>query len=246
MQSEEQTIEQAGVPAACPDPCGHCGAHRYSVCRVLPDAELSRLATVAAVRRLAPADALVRQGDPATHVFNVTDGCIMLSTLLADGRRQVLGFLTLGDFIGLRTDLTYSFTAEAVGSATVCRLPRQPFLDVLLQTPALEWELLDRASDDLACAEQHMILLGRKTAEERVASFLIDMANKQARNGGEPNLLILRMTRTDIADYLGLTTETVSRVISAWNRRSIIQLAGHRTVRLLNRAWLDRTAKASE
>jgi CRP/FNR family transcriptional regulator len=105
----------------------------------------------------------------------------------------------------------------------------------------LERELLDRASSELSAAREQMLLLGRKTARERVASFLIGLSAREARLGTPSGHVQLPMTRTDIADYLGLTTETVSRVVTEFRRRGLIRLGGFGVVHLLDPARLEAT-----
>ncbi len=231
--------------AACPQICEACAARAFSICSVLPHPELRRLADSGAVKTFEPRATLVREGDPADHVFNITEGMVMLYRLLADGRRQVLGFLLQGDFLGLTAGSAYDLGVEALTPVQVCRFPRPAFRRLLLETPQLEQELLSRASDELLAARAHLTLLGRKTAIERVTSFLLHLADRQARLGGSAELVELPMTRTDIADYLGLTPETVSRSLSMIKRLKAVQIVGTDAVRLLKRPMLEDLAEAS-
>ncbi len=226
-----------------PDHCASCSARTISICRALPHPELRRLAQCGTDKGYEPGATLVLQGDRAEAVFNVVEGVAMLFKLLADGRRQVLGFLMKGDFIGLAEGPEYGFSAQAVTTVQVCRFPRPEFRRFLLKTPALEEELLSRASSELIAAQTHLTLLGRKTAMERVTSFLLDTARRSARLGASPDLVHLAMTRGDIADYLGLTTETVSRTISMLKRVRAIQLLDHGMVRLAARDRLEDLAE---
>jgi CRP/FNR family transcriptional regulator len=229
--------------AACPKICEACSARAFSICNVLPHPELRRLADCAAVKTFEPHGELVCEGEPAEHVFNITEGVVMLFRLLADGRRQVLGFLLKGDFLGLTAGATYDLGVEALTPVRVCRFPRPAFRRLLLETPQLEQELLSRASDELLAARAHLTLLGRKTAIERVCSFLLHLADRQQRLGGSAELIELPMTRTDIADYLGLTPETVSRSLSMLKRLKAVQTVGADAVRLLKRDMLDDLAE---
>jgi CRP/FNR family transcriptional regulator len=230
--------------ATCPKVCEACSARAFSICSVLPHPELRRLADCSAVRAFEPRAELVREGDAAEHVFNITEGMVMLYRLLADGRRQVLGFLLKGDFLGLTAGAAYDIGVSALTPVRVCRFPRPAFRRLLLETPQLEEELLSRASDELLAARAHLTLLGRKTAIERVTSFLLHLADRQVRLGGSPDLIELPMTRTDIADYLGLTPETVSRSLSMLKRLKAIQTIGTDAVRLLKRSMLEDLAEA--
>ena len=128
---------------------------------------------------------------------------------LADGRRQIVGFMVPGDFLGLAFGGLHLCSAEAVTEVTLCRFPRAAFLALCDECPALEKEILQRTSTELAAAQEQMLLLGRKTALERVASFVLSMGRRQRRRTAEA--VALPMNRIDIADHLGLTVETVSR-----------------------------------
>jgi CRP/FNR family transcriptional regulator len=227
----------------CPTLCEACDARGVSICRVLPHPQLRRLAAPAAIGDYAIGETLLFEGDPAAHVLNITEGAVMLSKGLADGRRQVLGFLFKGDFLGLTLTETYGLSAQALTPAKACRFPRASFQRLLRETPRLEEELLSRASDELVSARLHLTLLGRKSATERVATFLGCMADRTATLGGQPGTAHLPMTRADIADYLGLTTETVSRVISALKRQRTIGQAGRGLVRILDAQRLEALAE---
>jgi CRP/FNR family transcriptional regulator len=227
------------------DLCTRCGARKISICHVLPHPELRRLAECGSVKAYAAGDPVLFEGEPAEHVFNITEGMVMLFKLLSDGRRQVLGFLFKGDFLGLTGGAEQQYGVQALTSVRVCRFPRAAFRRLLLETPRLEEELLSRASDELISAQAHLTLLGRKTALERVSSFLLYIAEREARLGGAPDLAFLPMTRADMADFLGLTTETVSRIISSLKRERVIQLLEHGAIRLLRRDQLTARAEAA-
>jgi CRP/FNR family transcriptional regulator len=225
--------------------CERCEARQVSICSALPDVEQCRLADLATHRLYAAGELLVREGETADYVFNITEGVVMLFKLLSDGRRQVLGFLFKGDFLGLASAGEYSFGVQALTTVRICRFGRLVFQRFLIDTPRLEQELLSRASNELIAAHTHLTLLGRKTAMEKVASFLLYLADREARIGGAPDLAFLPMTRADIADFLGLTTETVSRTMSELRRRRVIQLLAHGGVRFLQRDALDACAEAA-
>jgi CRP/FNR family transcriptional regulator len=139
---------------------------------------------------------------------------------LSDGRCQITGFLFAGDFLGFAGANTQGYTAEAVVPTTVCCLSQSRFMRVLDEFPALERTLLDRATSDLHAAQEQMLLLGRKSARERVASFLVSMCRRQGLRQDDP--LLLPMSRADIADHLGLTLETVSRMLSRLREERIL------------------------
>lgn len=225
--------------------CEACSARTISICRILPHPDLRDLADLAALKAYRAGDLVFREGDRAEHVFNITEGMVMAFKLLGDGRRQVLGFLFKGDFVGLVGGAEHGFGVQALTHVSVCRFPRPAFRRFLLERPDLEDELLSRASDDLVAARDHVTLLGRKSATERVTSFLLGMAEREARLGGAPDLAFLPMTRADMADFLGLTLETVSRVLSSLKRQRIIELLPHNIIRLSQRERLSDMAEAA-
>jgi CRP/FNR family transcriptional regulator len=202
--------------------CDECTVRGLAVCGSLSDTELPDLAAMASTKRLEPGQTLFHEGDTAQDVYTLTHGILKLYKLMGDGRRQITGFLLPGDFLGLAYSQVYVYSAEAVAQTTVCRFPRRQFMRLLDRYPALEKDLLGRASSELAAAQDQMLLLGRKTARERLATFLEKVAMRHDARPGQA--VPLPMSRTDIADYLGLTIETVSRTFSALKAERLIAL----------------------
>ena len=223
--------------------CSGCGAREHSVCGALDDRQLDRLDALADHMTLKPGDVLVRQGDPANHLFNVTSGSVRVYRLLPDGRRQITGFLFAGDFLGLATGDTYAFSAEAIEASTACRFRRNEYRDEVRNNPALEAALLDRVTHDLAAAQAQMLLLGRKTAQERIASFLLDLPAHDPCRPGPADHVRLPMTRAEIADYLGLMIETVSRVLTRFKTSGVIRLLSLNELRIEDPARLRAIAE---
>jgi len=222
-------LELKALPAGCADrrrstACETCGARPLSVCASIDDADLIRLDALAEHLNLQAGDTLTRAEDPALHVFNITSGSVRVYKLLADGRRQIVGFLFAGDFLGLATGDNYVFSAEAIEPVTACRFRKADYRTLIRETPALETALLDRASHELAAAQNQMLLLGRKTALERVSTFLMELPGHDPARQGQDGRVHLPMTRAEIADYLGLTIETVSRVFTRLKTQGVIRL----------------------
>ena len=144
--------------------------------------------------------------------------------LLADGRRQVTGFLFPGDFLGLGNDKSYRYSAEALTPAMLCRFKRAALQEALQKFPAMEQRLFGMASNELAAAQDQMVLLGRKTAHEKLASFLLMLSKRAERRGQKPTPIPLAMNRSEIGDYLGLTIETTSRVFTKMKQSGVIAL----------------------
>lgn len=205
-------------------PCANCGARPLGVCADLKGHELQSMACASETISAQPGQALFHEGDPNPYVFNVVEGAVKLYRLLPDGRRQITGFLFQGDFLGLGGRGLSSFTAEALTPLDACRFRRGDFDQLLNALPALEHRLVALAGDELMAAQEQIVLLGRKTARERLASFLTRLSERQVQLGGPAGHVHLPMTRLDIADYLGLTIETVSRVFTQFKTSGLIQL----------------------
>jgi CRP-like cAMP-binding protein len=174
---------------------------------------LEQFGTTVSVRR----DRQVHgQGDEADCCYRILSGCVRVVKLMEDGRRQIGEFLMAGDLLGFDALETYDFAAEAVSDVVLRRYPRR-MVDALAESNmALTRRLRDEASISLRLAHTRLVLLGRKTASERIASFLLEMAERLPAE--HANVLDLPMGRTDIADHLGLTIETVCRVLAHLRR----------------------------
>lgn len=225
-------------------PCQGCEVRDKAVCGVLDCAKLEQFRNLGWTLTLSPGQALFHEGDPATRVFTLTRGTLKLYKLLADGRRQVTGFLHPGDFLGISIDDEHAFSAEALERSQLCWFPRNRFDDFVDDQPGMERALYRKAAHELAAAQQQFVLLGRKTASERLASFLLVVSERSEEPDAAADTVRLPMSRSDIADYLGLTKETVSRVISALKRDRIIRLQTLDTVEIVDRERLERVAEA--
>src|SRR4051794_14088707 len=174
--------------------------------------------------------------EPADYVYQVMTGAVRSYKLLSDGRRQIGAFHLVGDIFGLEIGTEHRFTAEAVIDTAV-RLMRRRSLELVAQSDVtVARNLLSMTTNNLRHAEDHMLLLGRKTSLERVAAFLIEMDQRSAAAG----ILALPMCRRDIADYLGLTLETVSRALSRLHDLGTLGFIGNnqRQIVLLDRGKL--------
>jgi len=221
--------------------CSKCSVRLVSVCAVLSPGELQEMEAMSRGMRFAAREMLASQGSPGDSVFTITEGMVRIYRLLADGRRQVLGFALPGDFLGLSLFDVYSFSADAVTDTVVCSFPRKSFVAYADQRPHLMGRLYEFASHELSLAQDQMVLLGRRTAEERVGTFLIMMRDRLRRLGHTSPTLPLSMTRQDIADYLGLTIETVSRTFTKLaNAKTIVVVPDG--VRMLRERDLERLA----
>jgi CRP/FNR family transcriptional regulator len=223
--------------------CRHCATRSLAVCSALELDELEALESVVLPITRRQDQSLFQEGDPLQYVFIVTGGYLKTFKLLADGRRQITGFPTVGDFLGLAGNGTYGFGAEALTQVRLCQVKRRDMDALLGRFPNLRQRLLELARHELALAQEQQLLLGRKTSRERVASFLLALAERAKRGpGNRQDLVALPMTRGDIGDYLGLTLETVSRVFSAFRREGLIDTNEDRTARILDREGLEALA----
>jgi CRP/FNR family transcriptional regulator len=195
------------------------------------------------MQRLRPEQSVFHEGDPAKRVFMVTHGALKLYTLLADGRRQITGFMFPGDFLGVSVDEEYAFTVEALEDTELWWFSREAFDRFICEHPKVERELYRLAAHELAEAQRQMVLLGRKAAAERLASFFLSLLERAERASGVlEQAFDLPMSRIDIADYLGLTKETVSRMLAHLRSRGLIRLQAQDRVEVLDRDGLRATA----
>jgi len=174
------------------------------------------------------------EGEDADAFFKVVSGVVRVCTFLSDGRRQIDAFHVSGDVFGLETGKAYSLSAEAVCASTVISYRRSDLARFEESNKALSRQLLFYAMRGLARAQAHSVLLGRRTAIEKVAAFIIDWAAYSPNS----NVVTLAMSRQDIADYLGLTIETVSRTFSHLEREAFIEVTTARQITLKDRRGL--------
>jgi len=206
-----------------------------AVCRGLAREATSRIMAVSTLQKLASGETLFAEGDEAVGIYEVVTGMLQLFKLLPDGRRQITGFLGGGQILGLAPEGGHVYTAEAITEVTLCRYKRAGFERLIDEVPGLARRLLAVASHELRAAQDQMLLLGRKGATEKVASFLLLVAEQQ----GHGDEVSVPMTRSDIADYLGLTVETVSRTFTKLKLQGLIALPTPNHVQILDRDQLE-------
>ena len=210
-----------------------------SLSTALPLAERDTLEPLSRRVSLDHHETLFGQDEPACSVFNVTSGALRLYRILPDGRRQVTGFAFPGDFVGLSLLDRFAVSADALGPVTACRFDRLAFIDLLREQPGLMMHLHEITGQELSRAKDMMMLLGRRTADEKIAAFLTGLQARYARIGRTSVTLELPMGRLDIADHLGLTIETVSRTMTRFDRDGCILIVPG-GVRLIDQGRLDR------
>lgn len=215
--------------------------HRAGIgepCRQLPDQ-----AGPGITQRVEAGQTVVIEGDPIDHYFRILSGTVRLYKAVADGRRQIIDFLGPKECFGLTGLDQHGCSVEAITDVTMVRYPRHRLDSAIEDKPDLGRQLLRLACTELSRAQRRMLLLGRKSAEERVASFLLDLAERREDSDQDPTCLHLAMSRQDIADHLGLTIETVSRIFTRFRRTGLIGVPDRHTV-ILNDS--DRLSRKSE
>ena len=195
--------------------------------------EIASFATRIKARRGAT---IFAEGEDADYCYRIVSGEAMAFKVMSDGRRQVYEFLLSGDFFGYETQADHYFTVEAVSEVVVLKYPRRAIERVLAENPRFAREIHQMTARGLHSAYQRMLLLTHKSADERVAWFLLELADR-ARNSDDA--LHLAMTRTDIADYLGMVIETVSRALTRLKACGAIAMKGVNYIRLIDRQRLE-------
>jgi CRP/FNR family transcriptional regulator len=212
------------------------------------DCELGELAALAGIGMtvpVCPGQTIVIEGDTISHCFRIVSGTVRLYKAIADGRRQVIDFLGAGDCFGLTGLERHGYSAEAILPVTLIRYSRPTIEAASHGNARLAQALFRLACSELDRAQQQMLLLGRKSADEKIASFLLGLAARNERKDRQhprERIVHLPMSRQDIADYLGLTIETVSRTLSRFRRLGLIDLMGRQHVALRRTGRLRKLA----
>ncbi|MEZ5931622.1 MAG: helix-turn-helix domain-containing protein [Alphaproteobacteria bacterium] len=206
-----------------------------------PCAELVEHAGLGVTISVGAGCTIVIEGDPIEHVYRILSGTVRLYNAVPDGRRQIIDFLGAAACFGLMDLDEHAYSVEAITDVVMVRYQRHRLEALIEEHPELSHQLFRLACAELKRAQQRMLLLGRKSAEERVASFLLDLARQQ--HAGDGDELHLAMSRQDIADHLGLTIETVSRIFTRFKAAGLIRLPDRHAVRLSD---IDRLAHVAD
>ena len=239
MSSEKQNARAILKPAipkisSGETPCAACEVREFAVCGALTPNELDSFGTGMATVSLTAGAPLVDEGEDENYIYSITSGALKCFKLLPDGRRQITGFMFPGDFLGLAKSDTYINSVEAITPATLCRMSRKELNQFSDSISNLDRRLHEMASEALADVQDQLLMLGRKTSEERVATFLLSLSRRAGERGGKTNPVEVPMSRDDIGDFLGLTTETVSRTFSRLRKRGLIGQDKERRTEILD------------
>lgn len=206
--------------------CASCLARRGTICSALPDAELTGLFALATTETAAAGQWLVEPGDAASTVFILRSGHAHVSRITRDGKRQILAFLFPGDFFGFTYEPQYVYGAYADSAVVICRIARADFDQYVATHAQLDRRIRVQLTRLLDSAQELIFTLGRKSALERVAAFIWYLHYRQSKlgEGSEVAVAAIPMSRADIADFLGLTSESVSRAMTQLRNDGLIQL----------------------
>ena len=230
------------IPHEASERCADCTIRHRAICTYCGPQELALLDAIKFYKTFEPGQEIVAAGEETDFLGSVVDGVVALSKTLADGRRQTVGLMFPSDFVGRAMRSIAPYDAVAVTPVRLCLFTRSRFERILRKTPALEKRLLEMTLTELDAARDWMLLLGRKTACEKIATFLTILARRAAAlansTPGDGLSFVLPLTREAVADYLGLTIETVSRQITALRKAGVIELSDARNIRVPDYAAL--------
>lgn len=219
--------------------CNTCVVRHRSLCGALSAEDLSRLAQISHRKHFEAGQTILAEDETADYFANIVSGVVKLTKMLADGRQQIVGLQFASDFLGRPYRSRAPYFAEAATDVELCCFPISEFNKQLKLSPDLEHRLFETTLDELDAARDWMLILGQKTAQEKVASFLYLLARRVEQHGcahsPEPESttavqFALPLTRADMGDFLGLTIETVSRQMTKLKSQGIIRLDGLRTI----------------
>lgn len=216
--------------------CSSCPIRHRAVCARCDNDELERLNDIKFYKSYTAGQTIAMRGDALDSVASVVSGTATLERVIEDGRTQMVGLLLPSDFIGRPGRETLQYDVTAVSDVTLCCFQRKPFETLLMEIPAVQQRLLEMALDELDAARDWMLLLGRKTAREKIASLLMLIAKRtmhpDGKVMGDITRIELPISRETMANFLGLTIETVSRQFTGLRKDGVIDLDGNRVVRI--------------
>ncbi|MDF7673232.1 Crp/Fnr family transcriptional regulator [Acetobacteraceae bacterium ESL0709] len=242
--------------------CSVCCGRSRSICNAIDEKDLPVLLAESSRLHLSSGRIFIEESEPAVAFYVIAEGQAKLFNLLPDGRRQITGFAMTGDFLGLAASERYAFSAESLGEIRLCRFAYENMDRLTERFPQLQKRLRMEASRELVKVQGRLILLGRKSARERLASFFMEQAESaqivsgkfcpltEAEGAGNQTdssgiTLYLPMSRTDVADYLGLTIETVSRTLKIFKDEGLIRVEDVKSITVLNSARMAHIAEGN-
>ncbi|MBD8554730.1 Crp/Fnr family transcriptional regulator [Rhizobium sp. CFBP 8762] len=226
MDTYRKDIHNSEIPVVC----RACEARHGGVCGTLTPRQLTELSRQSTRRNVSAGTDVISQGERANTYSNIIRGVVKLSKMMADGRQQIVGLQFAPDFMGRPFTRDSALTAQAATETDICAFPRSLMDKLISETPDLEHRLHEQALKELEEARDWMLTLGRKSAQEKVASFLYLIATHIDPESVDSCSFDLPLSRADIADFLGLTIETVSRQITRLRKENVIRVENNRHV----------------
>ncbi|RFB01436.1 hypothetical protein DX908_14180 [Parvularcula marina] len=217
-----------GFSSSTPNFCALCDARERSVCAELTTEEMKEVSQTMAHLPVKEAQTLIKEGEGSEFLFVVVSGSFRMVRMLEDGRRQIVGFAFPGDYIGMGEAVENDYSVEALEPSLVCRFSQKYLDEMAGRHVGIKDRLIAKGRTELHKAQDHIVILGKHNAEERVMTFL-HMLRKQL--GGDE--IYLSMSRQDIADYLGLRLETLSRTLTKLKKSGDIAKLEGRIVELI-------------
>ncbi|WP_288426862.1 transcriptional regulator FnrN [uncultured Agrobacterium sp.] len=230
MDTLQKTIHNSDMPVVCRS----CEARHGGLCGVLSPAQLSELNRQSSRKKYEAGNELLGQGELVPYYANILNGVIKLSKMMSDGRQQIVGLQFAPDFLGRPFSAESNMTAEAATDVEICLFPRRVVDRMINDVPNMERKLHGQSLKELDEARDWMLTLGRKSAQEKVASFLYLIATHIDPEKDDKSCFDLPLSRADIADFLGLTIETVSRQMTRLKKEGIIQIENNRHITVPN------------
>lgn len=238
MMTVRQDVHSAGIPVLCQS----CEARHRGVCGALDANQLIGLSKTSSRRQIEPGAELIGDAETIENYSNVLSGVVKLTKSLSDGRQQIVGLQFAPDFLGRPFKSESTINAEAATAVSLCSFPKATIERMIKESPELEHRLLKQTLNELDEARNWMVTLGRKTASEKVASFLLMIARNidpTVDPTAKSATFELPLTRADIADFLGLTIETVSRQLTRLRADGVIRIENNRLVTVDSLARLE-------
>lgn len=234
-------IHNSAIPALCLA----CEARHNGICGALGPTQLSQLGKRSGRREAPPGTELISAGVPADGYANILSGVVKLTKLMPDGRQQIVGLQFAPDFLGRPFETNSEISAEAVSTVRLCAFPKSTLEQLVRQSPDLAHRLHKQSLRELDEARDWMLTLGQKSASEKVASFLLLLAlHIDPEVNGYSSSFDVTLKRIEIANFLGLTVETVSRHLTQFRKNEIISIQKNRYIEMLNYKALEAAARA--
>jgi len=224
-----EDVHTKGIPVLC----ASCEARHRGICGALEPNQLVALAKTSKKHKVAAGGELIGEAESVDHYSNVLTGVVKLTKTLSDGRQQIVGLQFAPDFLGRPFKEESAIAAVAATDVELCSFPRRALERMMAEQPHLEHRLLQQTLKELDQARDWMVTLGRKTAPEKIASFLLMIARNidpTAAPGVSSAAFDLPLSRAEIADFLGLTIETVSRHFTRLRGEGVIRIENNRHV----------------